>query len=339
MPSDDVEGFADPWEHARLLSDRGRNDALLGLLSRRAPGARVLEIGAGTGLLSCVAARMGAARVLAVEPTERVHDAARLVAVNGLGDIVYVRQGMVEDLPPEPVDLAFSELLNADPFTEGILPAMDAARAWLAPGGYASPSRLRIWMAPVRAVPSASETDVARAEMTRFGEAVGIDVETVLEAVDPSGMYRYLDEVGPLAGPPQVIWDIALGDGWRPPEACTRRLKVAPGETAGGVVVWFEAEIEPGVWLDNGPGGGGHWGQLVCGWSDAPPPGDLDVLVEVEEDELTVRPVVTCFPCADEPRRLTSAEVATDQALAEAALRLSRPEPFDASALVREGRR
>ena len=62
-------GFANPWEHLRLLSDPDRNQALVTLLERRAPGATVAEIGCGTGLLSLVAARLGAKKVFAIEPT------------------------------------------------------------------------------------------------------------------------------------------------------------------------------------------------------------------------------------------------------------------------------
>ena len=56
----DLSQFADPWEQLRLLSDAPRNALLIELLRRRAPGARVLEVGCGTGLLSCAAAALGA---------------------------------------------------------------------------------------------------------------------------------------------------------------------------------------------------------------------------------------------------------------------------------------
>ncbi len=290
MTDDELEGFADPWEHIRLLSDRGRNDILLNMLRRLAPGRRVLEVGCGTGLLSCVAARLGAAAVIAVEPTRRVVDARALVAQNGLEAQVSVRQGRVEDLEPEPVDLAFSELLNADPFTEGILPAMDAAAAWLAPGGVLSPAHLRIWIAAVQPIPSRSESAAALAEIRRIAGKLGIDVNPIATAVGDVGVYRYLDDVERLAGPPQILWEAPLGRGWRPPERDRRTLPVGPGGPAGGAVVWFEAEVEPGIWLDNGPGHGGHWGQLVCGWSEPGPPGDVEVVVKMVDDELTVIP-------------------------------------------------
>lgn len=285
------QGFEDPWEHVRLLSDASRNRVLVELLRRHVtPGARVLEVGCGTGVLSCLAARMGAARVYAVEPTALADQARRLVDQNRLGGVVEVLDGMVEDLDPRPVDLAFSELLNADPFLEGLLPASDAAASWLAPGGVLAPGRLRILAAPVVGVASTAEAVAARRELQRLGGAAGVDLGAAVRHVGDAGTYRYVAEVDDLAGSAVVVWDVELGRGWRPPDELELDLQAAAGADVGGVAVWFEAEYAPGSWLANPPGEGGHWGQLVCGWSDPPRGRKLRVRVEVEEDELTVHP-------------------------------------------------
>ena len=83
----DLSGFANPWEHIRLLSDSPRNEVLIQLLAKRAPGARVLEVGCGTGLLSCIAAKLGAAEVIGVEPTPLIEVARELVKENGLNQV------------------------------------------------------------------------------------------------------------------------------------------------------------------------------------------------------------------------------------------------------------
>lgn len=283
-------GFADPWEHVRLLSDPVRNGVLHDTLKRYAKGARVLEVGCGTGVLSCLAARLGARKVWGVEPTPLADVARELVARNGLGATVEILDGYVEELDPRPVDLAFSELLNADPFLEGILPASDAARSWLVAGGVLAPARLRILAAPVAAVASTAEAVAARRELARLGEAAGVDLAPAIRRISEAGTFRYVAEVEELAGSAVVLWEIALGQGWRPPEETEVVLDVAAGDEAGGVAVWFEAEYAPGAWLANAPGAGGHWGQLVCGWSDPPRGRRLRVRVEVEDDELTVEP-------------------------------------------------
>jgi SAM-dependent methyltransferase len=285
-----AEGFADPWEHIRLLSDERRNAAYVDLLARRAPGARVLEVGCGTGILSCIAARLGAKRVYAVEPTERIRDAQALIAANRLEGVVEPLCATIEELEPRPVDLAFSELLNADPFYEGVLSASDAAYRWVVAGGLLAPMRLRVLAAAVTGLGSTAAASAARRELKRVGREQGIDVDPVLQRIGEAGTHRFVAEVEELTEDAVVLFDVALGEGWRPPEESRAELPCR-GEM-DAVVVWFEAEIEPGRWIRNAPGEGGHWGQLVCGWTDPPAArrGKVSVLVEVEDEELTVHP-------------------------------------------------
>lgn len=78
------------------------------------PGMKVLELGAGTGVLSYFAARAGAAKVYAVERIPHVAQAARRFATrNGVADRVEV---VVADatayVPPEPVDVVICEMLH-----------------------------------------------------------------------------------------------------------------------------------------------------------------------------------------------------------------------------------
>lgn len=284
----DVAAFADVWEHVRLLSDAPRNEAMLAMLERRAPGNRVLEVGCGTGLLSCIAARLGAREVHAVEPTSQVEVARELVAWNGLEGVVQVHEGMVEDLEPRPVDLAFSELLNADPFAEGVLEAMDAAAAWLDEGGRLAPRRLQLFMALIRDETSASEVervrDVVRVLETRHGLDLG-PLSGALDTLDPYGFVAPRVDV---VSPPVCIADLTLGVGEEPVEEQRVRLLPEASGPVGGVAVWFRAELDDGLVLHNAPGHPGHWGHLVLGWpvhlegrSDQPV--EVDVRIDVDE--------------------------------------------------------
>ena len=69
------------------------------------PGARWLDLGTGTGLLAVVAARCGAARVLAVDlDPEAAAVAADVVSANGAAAVVEVRAGSIGDLAGETFD-------------------------------------------------------------------------------------------------------------------------------------------------------------------------------------------------------------------------------------------
>ncbi len=261
-----LSGFEDPWEHVRLLSDAPRTRVLVDLLRRHAPDARVVEVGCGTGWLACVAARLGARHVYAVEPTSRWEDAQRLVEANGLGSRVTVLPGMVEELDPRPVDLAFSELLNADPFYEGVLDAMDGVASWLAPGGRLAPRRLRVWTALVRDGGSAREVRQAGRALRALCDEFSLDDAGLLRVLEAPGPYTYVTSSVELASEPALVCDLPLGAGVEPPEELTVEVPVAEPGPVGGAVVWFEADYDEGLALDNAPGAAGHWGHLVSAW-------------------------------------------------------------------------
>ncbi|MFH1138237.1 MAG: 50S ribosomal protein L11 methyltransferase [Pseudomonadota bacterium] len=88
--------------------------ACLEALARVARGCRperVLDLGAGAGILALAAARLGASQVRAVEYSHLAADAARAnVARNGLDEKVEVIRGLAEDHLDYPADLVLSNL-------------------------------------------------------------------------------------------------------------------------------------------------------------------------------------------------------------------------------------
>jgi ribosomal protein L11 methyltransferase len=69
------------------------------------PGSHWLDLGTGTGVLAIVAARLGAARVLAVDTDpEAVAIASEVVASNAAADVVEVRAGSLEARQTERFD-------------------------------------------------------------------------------------------------------------------------------------------------------------------------------------------------------------------------------------------
>lgn len=74
----------------------------------------VLDIGAGTGILSIFAARSGAKHVYAIENAEIAHFAVEIIKRNGLSDKITVLKGKMEEivLPVQEVDIIISEWMG-----------------------------------------------------------------------------------------------------------------------------------------------------------------------------------------------------------------------------------
>jgi protein arginine N-methyltransferase 1 len=100
--------------HFNMLDDAGRTGGFEQAIAEAVrPGARVVELGGGTGVLSFFASR-AAARVWCVERNPELATAARrLLEENGVAGIVEVVEADAREfLPPEPVDVVICEMLH-----------------------------------------------------------------------------------------------------------------------------------------------------------------------------------------------------------------------------------
>jgi ribosomal protein L11 methyltransferase len=86
---------------------------LAALEDRLRPGDRVLDLGTGTGILAIGAARLGAARVQALDIVpSAVEVACRNVAVNGVAGTVFPEVGSLDSAPLGAADLVVANLLT-----------------------------------------------------------------------------------------------------------------------------------------------------------------------------------------------------------------------------------
>lgn len=101
--------------HFQMLEDKTRMDGFKAAIDFLVPdGGKVVDLGAGTGVLSFMAAQK-ASKVYSVERQPEMVECARtLLAENGCGDKVEVFDGDARDfLPPEPVDVVVCEMLHS----------------------------------------------------------------------------------------------------------------------------------------------------------------------------------------------------------------------------------
>lgn len=112
----------------------------------------VMDIGAGTGILSIFAAKAGAKHVYAIEFAEIAVFAKEIVKKNGLQDKITVIKGKMEEitLPVPQVDIIISEWMGYFLLYESMLDSVLWARdKYLAPGGKMLPDRAQLFIAAI----------------------------------------------------------------------------------------------------------------------------------------------------------------------------------------------
>ncbi len=121
-----------PGWHFSIVRDQARNAAYDAALRRNVrPGTRVLDIGAGSGLLAMMAARAGAAEVTSCEVNDAVAAmASEIVEANGFTDRVKIVAKHSRDLEvgkdlDQPADLLVSEIVSNNLLGEDVLGCME----------------------------------------------------------------------------------------------------------------------------------------------------------------------------------------------------------------------
>jgi protein arginine N-methyltransferase 2 len=111
----------------------------------------VLDVGCGTSVLSCWAARAGARRVYAVEASSMAEQAQLVVDRNGLSQVVQIVNAKMEEVHlPEQVDIIVSEWMGSFLVFESMLETVLYARdRWLKEDGKLYPAIARIFVAPL----------------------------------------------------------------------------------------------------------------------------------------------------------------------------------------------
>ena len=150
-------GYNDYKVHRKMLDDNVRVEAYAKAIednSERFKGKVVMDVGAGSGILSLLAARAGARKVFAVEASSMARTIKLAALENGFGGIISVLHGRVEevDLPDgfEKVDVIVSEWMAIFLVQEGMLESVLFARdKWLAKDtGSIFPCRGSIFVQP-----------------------------------------------------------------------------------------------------------------------------------------------------------------------------------------------
>lgn len=255
QPEDLAKAFAG-WRSQRgMLADVERTgrfaQAIAAIIK---PGMTVVDVGSGSGILSFLAARAGAARVYALEATTLIEDSAAVAKANALDDRISFVAGDARDFAGDgPVDAVIGEWVGMYLFEEWRhYDAFARVRdRLLRAGGLVMPSRVRLFMAPI---------DDSRLYMERgpgFWERPvwGFDFSLVHR--------RQLDRTRRIivkADPRTLLDDYDILDldcsaGDTSAFVFAREFETAFSYAASchGFVGWFELDLAPGVCLSTSP--------------------------------------------------------------------------------------
>lgn len=251
-----------PLWHFHMMRDAQRNAAYEAAIVRAIrPGMRVLDVGAGSGLLAMMAVRAGAASVVSCEMDGAIADVAReIVARNGFADRITILNCHSGEIDADrdlggPVDLVVSEIIGKDVVCERVLPSLrDVAQRLLKPGGQMIPlaAEVRVALAywtgyeDIPALPDQCGFDLTpfnRLQPSRWSTNVG-DRRLALRSED-GALMRFDLASGGLA---DVTGAVPLA---------------ASGGPVNGVIQWAGIQLDESGWFENRPAHGA-WSSWAC---------------------------------------------------------------------------
>lgn len=243
-----------PEWHVPMMNDTIRNEAYYAALRAAiSADSNVFEIGTGSGLLSMMAAKLGAKSVTTCEAEPIIAATARrIIANNGLADRIKLvarksSELLVGEDMAQPADIMVSEILSSELLGERVLSSIEDAK-------------LRLLKPDARIIPAAASIMIAL-----FG---GQDIATNLGAAMSCGFdLRHFNSIVPRRLPISRS-DLALEmfsadteafrfdfekTSFTPPEAKTMRIPVTAAGSCLGIVQWIRLEMYEDILFENHP--------------------------------------------------------------------------------------
>ena len=273
-----------PMLYYHMFVDPLKAGAYLRALERQVrPGMRVLDVGAGLGIFSVAAAKLGAERVWAVESRPILETARALAEENGVASrIEFVRGDLFDPAVAArigEVDLVVSEFIGDEIFDEEIL----LKTIWMRDlylgerGGRLLPRGLDAFAVPFECDPAVNRYRNRRGRVLATASQFGVSAEAVAGMVEREGLrndfsdrlyaqsYREIEaEEFRFLGEPVRFHAADL-------ETCDQvffqtrtELAIDHGGRLDGVLLYFVAHLDDEVRLSSAPWlQRTHWPQVL----------------------------------------------------------------------------
>lgn len=251
------EEFDDLKVHERMLADHARINAYdAAIKDFIQPNDTVVELGAGTGFLSILAKKQGAAPVYAVDHSPLIHHAQKVAEHNNISGIYFHERHSTTFQISSKVDVLLQEQFGDFLFDEGVLDNIaDLRDRLLKEGGKILPNRCQLFLEPVemkkgRLLPFAWDMRVKGIDFSLLKGAAGeAGAHRLVSYMTPGAVETFLCEKEPV-----LIHDLHTDcSSCLPKELVFSRRVVRPGRL-DGFLLYFEADFYGKHRFSSGPG-------------------------------------------------------------------------------------
>lgn len=234
--------------HHSMLADEVRTSTFMrAILGTVRSGDVVVDIGAGTGVLSLFAAMAGASRVYSIE-REPIIEVAREIAVrNGLSDTIVFIEGSSLDVEiPERADVLITETIGNVGFDEGIIRwVADARKRFLKTDATIVPRH-------VEAVASLVSVPRDYAAVERWSKPLmALDFAPLSRIVQSNILWTELSPAA-VVTPPTVVFGTDFSS---EPISLSGSIRVEALKDAvvHGIGLWFRSQLTTGISITSEP--------------------------------------------------------------------------------------